>query len=289
MNVKLDWVTDTGASDHMTPHFNLFISVTYLQTPIIVHLPDGSSKSVTIVGNVQLTPTLVLTNVFYVPDFQLNLLSVGQLIQTNQLVAHFYPNDFCFQDLTTKQIVAVGKGSRCLYICKPTADPTTFSTSVTEFQNSHLNSISVVCLDKQSYSNTVSKNDLDIATFHARLGHSSVSKMSHIPMYKSMNFSDFTCECCMLSKHHRLPFPKSESISPFPFNMINVDFWGPYKKAAMNGAHYFFTIVDDHTRATWTYLVHSKEQIPALLASFFSYVQTHFNCQPKNVRSDNGT
>ncbi|GJV30428.1 pyridoxal 5'-phosphate synthase-like subunit PDX1.2 [Tanacetum coccineum] len=122
-------------------HPFLFITVTYLKNLIIVHLPDGSSKTVTIVGSVKLTPTLILTNVFYVPDFQLNLLSAGQLSQNNQLVAHFYPNDFCFQDLSTNQIVVVGKGSS---------------------------------LDKQSYSNSVSKNVLDVHTYHARLGHSSV-------------------------------------------------------------------------------------------------------------------
>ncbi|GJT01739.1 retrovirus-related pol polyprotein from transposon TNT 1-94 [Tanacetum coccineum] len=50
----------------------------------------------------------------------------GQVIQNNQLVAHFYPNDCCFQDLSTNQIVAVGKGSRCLYIYKLVGDPIAF-------------------------------------------------------------------------------------------------------------------------------------------------------------------
>nr|GEU42808.1 hypothetical protein [Tanacetum cinerariifolium] len=92
--------------------------VTYLKNLIIMHLPDGSSKTVTMVGKVQLTPSLVLTNVFYVPNFQLN------------------------------------------------------------------------------------------------------------------------------------------------------DLFGPYKQAAFNGAHYLFIIVDDNIRATWTYLVHSKEQIPSLLGDY---------------------
>lgn len=131
---------------------------------------------------------MILTNVSYVPDFQLNLLSVGQLVQNNQLVAHFYPNDLYFQDLSTKQIVLVGKGSRCLYICKPAVDPTAFSASVSEFSASHLNFIPITCLNKESYSNSVSKNVLDVQIFHARLGHSSVSKLSHIPLYKSMDF-----------------------------------------------------------------------------------------------------
>nr|GEZ45648.1 hypothetical protein CTI12_AA233370 [Tanacetum cinerariifolium] len=111
MKIRLDWVNDTGASDHMIPNFSLFITVINFKNLIMVHLPNGSSKTMTIVWSVKPTPTLILTNVFYVPDFQLNLLSVGKLSQNNQLVAYFYPDDFCFQDLSTDQIVVVGKGS----------------------------------------------------------------------------------------------------------------------------------------------------------------------------------
>ncbi|GKC62254.1 retrovirus-related pol polyprotein from transposon TNT 1-94 [Tanacetum coccineum] len=166
-------------------------------------------------------------------------------------------------DPSTNQIMAVGKGSRCLYICKPIVDHTSFSTSIYEFPKSHLNSIPSTCLYKESYNNYVSKNVLDAQTFHARLGHSSVSKL--------------------------VSFPKSDSISSAPFHLIHLDLWGPYKQAALNGAQYFFTIVDDNTRATWTYLVQSKEQISNLLVSYFAYVKTHFQSQPKIARSDNRT
>ncbi|GKC44770.1 hypothetical protein Tco_1062492 [Tanacetum coccineum] len=135
-----------GASNHMTPNFSLFITVTYLKNLIIVHLPDGRSKTVTIV----------------------------------------------------RSIVAVGKGSRCLYICKPTVDPTVFSDSVSEFNASRLNFVPITCLGSESFSNSMSKNVLDVHTFHAR-------------------------------------------------------------HAALNGAHYFLTFIDDNTKAAWTYLVHSKE------------------------------
>ena len=63
----------------------------------------------------------------------------------------------------------------------------------------------------------------------------------------------------------------------------------PYKQPTLNGAHYFFTIVNDKTRATWTYLVHSKDQIPELLATFFAYNDNHFKGKPQFVRLDNGT
>ena len=65
--------------------------------------------------------------------------------------------------------------------------------------------------------------------------------------------------------------------------------WGPYRTAALNGAHYFFTIVDDNSRCTWTYLVRTKDQILSILRAFFAYIGNQFNAKPKILRSDNGT
>ncbi|GJW63602.1 copia protein [Tanacetum coccineum] len=173
MDLLLDWISDSGASDHMSPHLNLFITTKHLKKPIIVHLPDGTSKTMTIVGQVQLTPSLILTDVFYVPDFQLNLLSVDKLIKTRQLAACFYPNDFVFRDLTTNQIVAVGKGYKNLYICKPTLDQATFDAQVSTFCKTYQNIIPVHCFNKNAFSNSVSKHSVDIKTFHERLAHTS--------------------------------------------------------------------------------------------------------------------
>ncbi|GJX50035.1 retrovirus-related pol polyprotein from transposon TNT 1-94 [Tanacetum coccineum] len=116
MDVILDWISDTGASDHMSSHLHLFISVKTLKHPITVHLPNGRTKTVTFVGQVKFTPFLTLNNVFYVPDFQLNLLYVGRLIRDQGHNAYLYLNDFAFQVPSTNQIVVVGKGSKCLYI-----------------------------------------------------------------------------------------------------------------------------------------------------------------------------
>ncbi|GJR03574.1 retrovirus-related pol polyprotein from transposon TNT 1-94 [Tanacetum coccineum] len=168
MNIKEDWKKDTWASDHMTPNFNLFISITHPKKLIIVHLPDGNSKTVTIMGKVLLTPSLILINVFYNPEFQFNLLSVGQLTQNHNLSAHFYSKDCCFQDPSTKQIVAVGKGSKCLYICKPTLDPVAFATDISKFQAFYLNCIPSVSFHKESFSNTVSNCSGSHGVLHQR-------------------------------------------------------------------------------------------------------------------------
>nr|GFA16461.1 hypothetical protein [Tanacetum cinerariifolium]GFA17242.1 hypothetical protein [Tanacetum cinerariifolium]GFA30262.1 hypothetical protein [Tanacetum cinerariifolium] len=153
-------------------------------------------------------------------------------------------------DPSTKEIIVVGKSSRCLYICKPTIDQVAFFNSVFEFSNSHKKFSPTVCFNKNAYSNYVYKQSVDVHTFHARLGHTFVSNLIHIPICNSMDLSKFSC---------------------------------PYKQSALNGAHYFFTIVDDHTRATRTYLVHTKNQILVVITSFLAYVETHFQNKPEFI------
>ncbi|GJX06276.1 pyridoxal 5'-phosphate synthase-like subunit PDX1.2 [Tanacetum coccineum] len=253
--------SDMGASDHMCPHISLFITTYTLKTPITIFLPDGTSRTVTTAGNIRLTPSLTLIDVLYVLVFKFNLLSVGKLLITQNMFAQFFPKFCVFQDLSTKKVMAFGKGSRCLYTCSslvgqntsPTSTPT--SINVFDFNN------------KSVYSNLVlPKKVVDLHTVHARLGHISLSKMMHIDKCRHFNASDFTCESCMLAKFHKLPFPRSNSISSHLFELIHVDLWGPYKSHALNGTHYFYTIVDDKSRATWTYLT-----------------------KVKYIRSDNGT
>jgi len=46
------WIVDTGASDHMSYDLDLFASLDALSKPVYITLPDGSSKTVTLGGNV---------------------------------------------------------------------------------------------------------------------------------------------------------------------------------------------------------------------------------------------
>ncbi|GKB70266.1 pyridoxal 5'-phosphate synthase-like subunit PDX1.2 [Tanacetum coccineum] len=91
LDLKIDWIVDTGASDHMSPNLHLFHSIRVLKRPIKIRLPDGTSKWVEKVGHIRINSSLTLHNVFYVPDFKVNLLSVGKLLQTQSLIVVFLP------------------------------------------------------------------------------------------------------------------------------------------------------------------------------------------------------
>ncbi|KAK9668254.1 hypothetical protein RND81_13G045000 [Saponaria officinalis] len=64
---------------------------------------------------------------------------------------------------------------------------------------------------------------------------------------------------------------------------------GPYQVPSMSGASYFLTIVDDHSRMTWTVLLKDKTSVSAKLKQFLAYVSNHFHTTVQILRSDNRT
>ncbi|KAL2939372.1 Retrovirus-related Pol polyprotein from transposon RE1 [Bienertia sinuspersici] len=98
-----NWIIDTGASDHMASNLALFASIKQLKNPIQVSLPNGTVTIVKHIGAIKLNPDVSLHNVFYIPQFKHNLLSVGKLLDYNNLLVVFEPNSCYFQDPTTKQ------------------------------------------------------------------------------------------------------------------------------------------------------------------------------------------
>ncbi|GKG04516.1 hypothetical protein Tco_0314903, partial [Tanacetum coccineum] len=111
LDITIDWIVDTGASDHMSSHLLLFQSIRILKCPIKIKLPDGTRKLVTKAGNIQINSSLALFNVFYVLEFQVNLLFVGKLLKTQSIIA--------------RQVLAYGEGLHNLYIYKPSNSKST--------------------------------------------------------------------------------------------------------------------------------------------------------------------
>ncbi|XP_009793735.2 uncharacterized protein [Nicotiana sylvestris] len=127
----------------------------------------------------------------------------------------------------------------------------------------------VPCNDKQS----INKNDV---LWHHRLGHILFSRMKTIPFISAELSAkqSFICPVCPLARQARLPFPASSTIFTSLFELIHVDTWGPYHTQTYSGAKYFLIIVDDHSRATWTHLLHTKSNAFTMLKAFISMART---------------
>lgn len=90
-----------------------------------------------------------------------------------------------------------------------------------------------------------------------------------------------------MSKFTKLPFTLSESHASEPFELIHMDIWGPYRVCTRGKYRYFLTIVDDHTRSTWIYLLQLKSQSLETLETFLQYAKNHHNKTILYIRSDN--
>ncbi|GKC68739.1 hypothetical protein Tco_1101337 [Tanacetum coccineum] len=75
----------------------------------------------------------------------------------------------------------------------------------------------------------VHPKDVTMEFFHGRLRHTPASKVIPVDNCKHENISHFPLNTCMLAKQHRLSFPKSNTRSLIPFELLHVDLWGPYK------------------------------------------------------------
>jgi len=261
------WIVDSGATNHMVSQMNMFIkgSVSELQIPKIVSLPNGGTTQVTHVGSCALTDMSVISNVFYLPEFKYNLMSVSKLTKELDCSVTFFPNFCVLQELYNGKVRVVGKEAGCLYTQSSGGDE----------KNTAL---------------TVAQVPSDMELWHQRLGHVSsvvLAKMLDLNINSMCKVSK--CFVCLYAKQTRLTFPSSSIKSCTNFDLIHVDLWGPYNTSIFDGNKYFLTIVDDFSRMTWLFLLKHKFDVCVALKIFLQYVKNQFAKQVKVIRSDNGT
>ncbi|CAJ2668236.1 unnamed protein product [Trifolium pratense] len=260
------WILDTGATDHISFHFQSFTSFKSIK-PVPVSLPNGNKILASISGTVQLTPTLVLHNVLYIPEFCVNLVSVAKLTNSNNCclqitdcVCHIVQNN-------SKKTIGTANLVGGLYVIA--ASPS---------------------LANKNSCNSVFTDSFDV--WHMRLGHVSSSGLSiiskqfpFIPCIKNAS----PCDACHYAKQKKLPFPHSSIKSSAPFDLLHVDLWGPYSTPSFLGHKYFLTLVDDFSRFTWVIFIKTKDETQQHLKNFIAYVENQFHTTLKCLRSDNGS
>ncbi|CAN1833821.1 Retrovirus-related Pol polyprotein from transposon RE1, partial [Linum perenne] len=222
---SVDWIVDTGASDHVISSMNLFSTHRSIAGTLIT-LPTGSQVQATHVGTVILSTTLVLEDVLFVPQFTFNLISVSKLTRQLNVKLIFFSASCDIQDIAKEETIGSARLHNGLY------------HMITRKPVSHIAS-----------AQTNPAFDL----WHYRLGHISHFK---VPLLKSIHSSISTqphlpCEICHFSRQRRTPFPVSSTVSDSCFQLVHVDIWGPNPHPSYDGYKYFLTIVDDFSRMTW--------------------------------------
>ena len=222
---------------------------------------------------------LILDNVLVVPDFKNNLLSINKLTSSGKCKVNFYAGYCIIIDNNTLKIRGIGECKNGLYylindqIENVIETLKTLSANLTVF-NATQQPIKV------THGWLESQNLSDNMRWHLRLGHAPIKKLSMIglnikPTASSNSLT--TCITCPLGKFTKLPFSQSQFHATYPFELLHIDIWGPYKVPIRGKNNFFLIVVDDHTRNTWVTLSQQQSQAFDTRLTFVKIAKTQFN------------
>ncbi|SCZ99308.1 BZ3500_MvSof-1268-A1-R1_Chr7-2g09478 [Microbotryum saponariae] len=147
-------------------------------------------------------------------------------------------------------------------------------------------------------------NRLPLLTLHRRYvqrafhyGHASVQTLKKLAAsgqvegldwpYSDFECDDFTCNACLASKAHRLPFPSSSSHAAEPLALVHSDVLS-FPEESLGHKRYLVTFIDDFSRKTWVYPIGHKSEVLQTFKDWLLEIENATGRRVKTLRSDNG-
>ena len=237
-----NWILDSGAIDHVCINLSMFSSHKRIKD-LNVNLPNGLFVIPTYKGIVQLHDDIILKNVLFIPDFKHNLIFVSKLIEKSQLQVVFSECGCFILDQMTKRTIGSAKHQAGLYV---------FTSSKHNVNNMYISNL-----------------------WYRILGHLSDKRLEILRQrFDFISPKDMYCDIWHMAKQRKLSFPNSDSYAANLFDLVHVDIWGPSLIISLHRHKYFLTIIDDHSRFMWVFLMKTKSETREHLKTFISYVET---------------
>ena len=100
---------------------------------------------------------------------------------------------------------------------------------------------------------------------------------------------DGLCDCCQKGKQRKASFKsKNVSLIDEPLKLFHMDLFEPVNIMSISKKKYALVIVDDFTRFSWTFFLHSKDEASQLIINHIRNVETGSKWKVATIRSDNG-
>nr|GEV90870.1 retrovirus-related Pol polyprotein from transposon TNT 1-94 [Tanacetum cinerariifolium] len=84
-----------------------------------------------------------------------------------------------------------------------------------------------------------------------------------------------------------VPKSKTAFASNKPLYLLHMDLCGPMRVESINGKRYVLVVVDEYSRYTWVFFLHSKDEASDVIISFIKKTQVNLQLQVQRVRTDN--
>jgi hypothetical protein len=254
-------VADSGVTHHTTPSAGNISTLRPLASfnPSSTIVGNGSSLSITSVGDSVLLGPFYLNNILLAPDMVQSLLSVRRFTTDNWCSMKFDPFGLFVKDLTTKNVIVRSNSTDPLYTMRLLGSLAPSSSAVA--------TLTVVPHALTAVAPTM---------WHRRLGHpdpDTLSSLSRSFFIQCTGKKHDFCHACQLGKHTRLPFCSSSHRAEHPFDLIHLDLWTS-PVVSVSGSKYYLVILDDFTYYLWTFPLKLKSDTFTTLSNFFAYVST---------------
>nr|GEU85863.1 hypothetical protein [Tanacetum cinerariifolium] len=81
--------------------------------------------------------------------------------------------------------------------------------------------------------------------------------------------------------------PKVVPSTHSKLELLHMDLCGPMRVASINEKRYILVIVDDYSRFTWVYFLHTKDETPETIKNFIARVQLNYNAKVNKIHTNN--
>ena len=260
------WYPDSGATHHVTNDAQSLADPALYQGSDQLQIANGSGLTIYSTGSSSLISRsypLKLSNILLVPETRKKLLSVYRLTNDNSVFVEFHADYCVVKDEETGRPLLQGTVKDGLYLLKQAHSPEANMGERTSLNN-----------------------------WHCRLGHPNLRLLHNVistyglPIFSGNKID--SCDACLSSKSHRLPYSKSPHQTSKPLEIIHSDLWGPSPVISYNGNRYYVCFIDDFTRYTWLYPLKLKSDVFQTFIDFQHRVERQFNQKIMSFQSDWG-
>ncbi|MCO5559698.1 hypothetical protein L7F22_013299 [Adiantum nelumboides] len=275
-NDASEWLLDTDATHHMTPHQHLLCGYESFPASVQVFLGDNRSLNAVGLGYMPSGTTVKVRDVYYVPGLSRNILSVTAATLTGSSIEFFHYYCVVHFKLPSGhfETIKIQQKNRLYTIAISQQGP-----------HSLIASTSTLSLNLTKATSTL--------LWHYRLGHIN-SKNLHQMRQKhlchglpdSLSPIDL-CEGCLLGKASHKPFPRSQTRSTQLNQLVHNDLYGPMETRSLTGSLYFLTFVDDFCKYNTVYFLKLKSLVLVCFQDYCKQALRTHDIPIQVLRSDN--
>lgn len=275
---EIEWILDSGSTDHIVNNDSYFESFEILKSPVNVYLGDNKTVKATKIGNIVSyfdadgkRTEINMKDVLYVKDMNLNLISFSKITDNNKIVSE---KNLAKIFNENENLMAVAEKKNGLYHMKSKVK---------------INKLIV------NYSNKKVNNMCSKEKWHRLLGHVNFKYLNELCKKQLLNGipneldGEFLkCKTCIENKMHNVPFKNNRYRAKELLEIVHTDVCGPFQNTGFRGEKYFIAFIDDYSKIARIYTMKSKAEVSECIKDYVNECENLTGKRVKYLRCDNG-